>query len=483
MKKLNKTIIQNFYNSDDGKGVEDLFYFISKTLACLPKIYTKKYKTAESNSRFLNSGGKAFEKVLDELLFKLKDTRVFNKKFMGQIHPQGSKVAILAKFIGSFLNTNTVVKDVSPVESKMEAEVIRQIGLWFGYKSENVGGNIVSGGTTANLEALWIAREKAKLKNSNATYFVLATEMAHYSIAKSVDILGSNIKLVSLPIKDYSCDIEKSRELVKKISKRKKNVIMAVIGIAGETETGLIDDLNALSKIAKAQGAHFHVDAAYGGPFILSSIKEKFFGIEKADSIVIDPHKMLYVPYNAGMVLLKNKNDLALVDKVMKSKARYLLTNGKQLEIDLSNRNHGTSRIEGSLGSESVLAIWATLKLFGEKGISELLNYLLELTNFAYSRLVASDELRPLYKPDINTILIGIKEKGLLDDEYNKLIDEVQRIADLSGYYLSVNHCIEGEKSALRMVIMHPHTTQSDIEKCINFFEKAIQSYLKKRSL
>ena len=121
---------------------------------------------------------------------------------------------------------------------------------------------------------------------------------------------------------------------------------MAIVGLAGETETGMIDDLHGLADVAKKNGVYFHVDAAYGGPFILSRVGHLLQDINQADSITVDPHKLLYTPYQAGAILFKDKRNHMLIEKGMRQQARYLLRNEVRqghLDEDVI-RNFGMSR-------------------------------------------------------------------------------------------------------------------------------------------
>src|SRR5581483_10866062 len=138
-------------------------------------------------------------------------TRRFDQKFAGQIHPQGNIVGIIGQFIGTYMNTNSVVAEVSKAENSMEREVVEWLAETFGYNKTESSGNIVVGGTTANIAAMWVAREKllaegrreGKHLNGKGLY-VLSTELAHYSIKKACDMLG--LHLVEVPSRDFKTD-------------------------------------------------------------------------------------------------------------------------------------------------------------------------------------------------------------------------------------------------------------------------------------
>lgn len=481
-----------FVNPETAESSEDLARLASIAVMVLAGAYETQGDETQLDPELqqwlataLHSSNR-LEQVVAELLQKQFSNRRFDQLFMGQIHPQGNKVGILANMIGAFMNTNTVVQEVSPVENELEDEVLTQMAQWFGYDPDRFGGNIVSGGTTANLAAMWASREKAIARtHENIKLFVLGTEMAHYSVAKATDLLGPNVTFVPVELDGFKTSPESvlatGRQLLAEHGEDAR--IMSVIGLAGETETGDIDDLERLADVAEELGADFHVDAAYGGPYVLSRVSDRFRGIKRATSITIDPHKMLYVPYSAGAILFKDRRDLMLIEKNMRDHARYLLKNDVRFDGNGHNpnsiRNFGMSRVEGSMGSGGVLSTWSTLKLLGEEGVAELLNHTLDLTEFAHQRLQTSSMLRPIHQPEINTQLIGLREElQLTPEQYNLFLNRAQREADKQGFYVSYNEEVDHGRAALRMVIMHPHTSEADVTQVIEVIETLITSYL-----
>lgn len=482
---------QYFFNPENAESAADLIRMAAVALMAMAELYENKVAPADNEFKAAEGESDQTQKMLDvlkEVLQREATTRIFDEKFLGQIHPHGNKLAIIGQLIGAFMNTNTIVKEVSSAENAMEQEALARMAGWFGYDSQEFSGNIVSGGTAANLAALWVAREDAIRKNPNAKkFYVIGTEMNHYSIRKIVNILGSNVEFVQAKTDGFKTDPEDVQRIVYELSQDSKGAIMAIIGVAGETETGEVDDLNQLGTIAKENGVHFHVDAAYGGPFILSEAGPLFEGIEMADSITIDPHKMLYVPYEAGAVLFKDKRKHFLVDAVMGKYARYLLKDkelqqhqeGKgqaeqSAERFNSERNFGLSRAEGSLGSGGVIATWATLSLMSDEELATLLNHTIELTNLAYDLVSDSENLRAVNIPETNTLLIGLGEKYFHLDMsvYSSLITQMQTAAAERGFYISLNEHVDESKPALRLVVMNPHTSAEDIEELITILDQ-----------
>jgi len=453
------------------------------------------------------------EGVLGKIIYQEISTRRFDHDFMGQIHPQGNIVGITANIIASFMNTNTVVKEVSMAENQMEQDVLNWLAEMFNYDKADYSGNIVNGGTTANIAALWVARDKKILElmekgewNENKILYLLGSSTNHYSIDKACYLLGTNIKYIKVPAKNYKTDIEALAKTADRMQKKGKE-IFAVIGIAGETETGMIDDLEAIGKIAKSCRAHFHVDAAYGGPYILTRESKRFTGIKNADSITVDPHKMLYVPYSAAAVLFKSKHDHVVIERVMREMAGYLVnqekrynTDGNKMTAELyekmlkerdANRNFGFSRVEGSMGAHGVIATYATIILFGKEGIKTILEHTLDLTKHAYNVVSASSILKPLHQPETNTLLIGLNHSlGYGIAQNNSLVCIAKERLDLyHNKYISVDDSIitidtpsgKKGKAIFRLVPMHPYTTKDDVSSLISDLETEIKKVIGKR--
>ena len=428
------------------------------------------------------------ETTANEILRREAGTRRFDHRFMGQIHPQGSKIGILCNFIAAYMNTNTIVKDVSSSEHAMEHEVLDWCAKLFGYDPNNASGNVVSGGTTANIAAMWVAREKTikKLRQRNAysrgqDMVIVGSDMKHYSVTKAGHMLGDNMLVAttkSCHLKTNTDDVER----ILKICRDKHLNVAAIVGIAGETETGMIDDLNRLADLAEEYDTHFHVDAAYGGPFVLTDrAKNRFAGIERADSITIDPHKLLFTPYPNGIILFKNKNDHALIQ----NGARYLQHQGNNgLLGSKEERNFGLSaRVEGSMGTHGVLSAWGTIFGLGEERIRALLDHTIDLTQHALTTVSGSEfaeVLHPLHIPETNTLLLGINNSH----KYPNNIAEEKALAikdtlDRNGTYISVNESIDKGRPAIRTVYMHPYTEKGDVDDMLYNLKEEIKKEFK----
>ncbi|WP_394132822.1 pyridoxal-dependent aspartate 1-decarboxylase PanP [Shewanella maritima] len=269
-------------------------------------------------------------------------------------------------------------------------------------------GAFCSGGTVANITALWIARNQLLKADGDFKgvhiqglpqalrhygyddLAILVSERGHYSLGKTADLLGiGRNSIISIPTTaDNKVDVELMR--AKAAELQANNIkVMAIVGVAGTTETGNIDPLDQLAALAADLACHFHIDAAWGGASLLSQkYRHLLKGIELADSVTIDAHKQMYVPMGAGMVLFK-KPELA---QSIVHHAEYILRVG--------SKDLGSQTLEGSRPGMAML-VHACLQIIGLEGYEILINNSLEKARYfaniinrhSYFELITEPEL------------------------------------------------------------------------------------------
>ncbi|MDI4651022.1 MULTISPECIES: pyridoxal-dependent aspartate 1-decarboxylase PanP [Pseudoalteromonas] len=290
------------------------------------------------------------------------------------------------------LNQNLVKIETSKAFTPLERQVLGMMhhlaygeddsfySKWM-HSAKTSLGAFCSGGTVANITALWIARNR--LLKADGDYkgiaaqglisgmlhygykglAVLVSERGHYSLGKTVDLLGigrDNIVAIATG-ENNKVDVDAMRKKAHELEASGIKV-MALVGVAGTTETGSIDPLNEMADLSKELGCHFHVDAAWGGATLLSSnYRHLLSGIERADSITIDAHKQMYVPMGAGLVLFK---DPAATDAI-EHHAEYILRKG--------SKDLGSHTLEGSRPGMAML-VHACLRVIGRKGYEMLID-------------------------------------------------------------------------------------------------------------
>jgi len=269
-------------------------------------------------------------------------------------------------------------------------------------------GAFCSGGTVANITALWVARNKLLKADGNFSgisraglfsalqhygyqgLVILVSERGHYSLKKSADILGiGQDSVIAIPTDEYNkIDCQK---LAKKCQELKEHNIkvLSIVGIAGTTETGNIDPLNEMADIAEQYQCHFHVDAAWGGATLLSN-KHRYLlnGIERADSVTIDAHKQMYLPMGAGVVLFKDPSAVADIEH----HAEYILRKG--------SKDLGSHTLEGSRSGMAML-VYASLHIISRPGYEMLINQAIEKAEYFASIINIHEDFELITEPEL----------------------------------------------------------------------------------
>jgi aromatic-L-amino-acid decarboxylase len=413
---------------------------------------------------------------------EMKGARRFDHHSVAQLHPADNIPGIAGNFASTLMNNNTIVGDVSPVESRLEKEVIEWLRTDIaGYDPTTSSGALGAGGSLANLSAMYVAREdliRGRGWKGRTNAYVFTNEMAHYSIKKAADILAPNqqIKVVTVPFRSDSLVMDKDRlaEMVMQYKGRGK-AIMAIVGLAGETETGLVEDLDGIADIAKSNDIFFHVDGAYGAPFRLSRARPLFDGISEADSITCDPHKYLYTPYSAGAILFKDQQKHARIARLNVDGEEYLFKSAEERDAHSdkaeAHTHLGRMRIEGSMGGQAAASLMMTIRAMGSSGIGKLLDHTLDVTDEFHHAINATGTLKTLFDHDLNTLCV-IPNVGVdcYPEAMQSLMEPaIAELEDKTGIYITTTtlpiaqpNGIRKARKVFRIVPTHPHTTTDD---------------------
>jgi len=312
------------------------------------------------------------ESVLQEVQNRLLPycTHVGHPGYLGLITPSPNPVGVIADFICSAINQNVGTYSIGPSAVAMERRVVRWLTELCGY-GVKAGGNLTSGGMMANFIGLKLARDavtgdRAQYDGLRERGAVYASEERHVAVDKAVDCVGLGRNALRALPTDEKFQVRLDA-LEQAITKDKQEGIrpMCVVGVFGTTNTGAVDDIPQLRRMADREGMWLHVDAAYGGGMLLSHgwpMRDR--GLELADSITIDPHKWFYAPLDAGAVLVKQQERLTASFGIRPS---YLTD-----ELDHSNERyqyyvHG---FEQSRRFRS-LKVWMSFKRYGARAIGE----------------------------------------------------------------------------------------------------------------
>ena len=357
-----------------------------KNLPDTPAYSDQEYEKTEQDRMFEVSEGPA---TLDELLHFL-ETRVnrggFNSAsggYMGYIPGGGLYESALGDFMAAVTNVYAGIFHASPGAVRMENALIRWAGKLVGYES-NFGGNLTSGGSLANLIAISAARTTHGIKGKDLESAVIyTTRHTHHSNQKAIKICGMEecpIHYIDLD-ENYRLDAVQLEERIQEDRASGLRPFL-VVGNAGSTNLGAVDPLDEISRIASTYGLWFHIDGAYGGFFLITPYgQEKMKGIEKADSVVLDPHKGLFLPYGTGMVLVKDVRHL-------------LAANSFEAHYMQDSREHQEEYSPAELSPELSrhfrgLRMWLPLKLHGLEPFRNNLKEKILLARYFYWKIRA----------------------------------------------------------------------------------------------
>ncbi|ETR74445.1 MAG: glutamate decarboxylase [Candidatus Magnetoglobus multicellularis str. Araruama] len=412
------------------------------------------------------------------------------------------------------LNQNVVKLETSKVVSIWERQLIAKIHrLFFQKKSTfydfhiqnpaSTLGAFVEDGTLANLSAMWVARNKAFPKNNDFSgienegvaralqYYdksravILVSKMGHYSLRKAGGVLGiGNDNVIRIPINDhFQMDTEALKKQIDNL-KTQNAAIIAVIAIAGTTETGTIDPIHDIADICQEHGIHFHVDAAWGGPTLLSEkYSELLSGIERADSVIVDGHKQFYMPMTCGMVFF---NDPQAMDGIAYHSA-YVNRPGS---VDLGIRSIAGSRPATSL------VLGNALEIMGKKGYALLIDHGIELAKEFAQEIQNRSLFSLISQPQLNILTYRVfpepikkkwidatfEQKQALNETLNQINLRLQRLQRQAGNSFVSRTTIEKDGFklvVLRSVLMNPMTSMEIICEILDEQETIYNNHLK----
>lgn len=317
------------------------------------------------------------------------------------------------------LNQNLVKIETSKAFTPLERQVLGMMHhLVYGEKdgfykkwmhsANHSLGAFCSGGTIANITALWIARNRLLKPDADFKGIakeglframqhygyqglaIVVSERGHYSLGKAADVLGIGRDMVVSVKTDANnkVDTAEMRRVLADLAERNIKVL-AIVGVAGATETGNIDPLNELADLAEQQQCHFHVDAAWGGATLLSAkYRHLLAGIERADSVTIDAHKQMYVPMGAGMVVFKHPSTA----NVIEHHAEYILRKG--------SKDLGSQTLEGSRPGMAML-VHACLQVIGRQGYQILIDRSLEKARYFATLINHNIDFELITEPEL----------------------------------------------------------------------------------
>ncbi|MFC4721635.1 pyridoxal phosphate-dependent decarboxylase family protein [Geojedonia litorea] len=413
----------------------------------------------------VNGNKKSITEILDIYTAEVaqKGINAASGSHLGYIPGGGIYTSALADYIADVTNEYAGMYYASPGAVAMENELLNWLKSIFGFPESAIG-NLTSGGSIANLIALAAARDKYSVTAQRIPKSVIyVSNQVHHCINKALRIIG----LVEVIVRHVDLD-EASRinpdDLEQKVKSDLANGLFPflVIASAGTTDTGAIDPLEPIAKIAKAYNLWYHIDAAYGGFFVLTEEKRTLLkGMALADSLVVDPHKGLFLPYGIGAVLVKDKEAVYHSNHYRANYMQDTLNDDSPINpADVSPEL--TKHFRG-------FRMWLPLQLHGiEPFVACLREKLLLAAYFRAELLKLGFMLGP--EPDLTVSYFWYSTGNDQENEFNEhLMKEIHNDGEV---FLSSTK-ISG-KFVIRIAVLSFRTKLETIDRAIKMIDKAL---------
>ncbi|MEZ5066121.1 MAG: aminotransferase class V-fold PLP-dependent enzyme [bacterium] len=354
-------------------------------------------------------------------------------------------------FTGSWLGGATV--------ASLELTVLRWIAELVGYPPASPG-VLTSGGSMANLVGLACARDRAGRLDALTRGDVYVSRERHGSLDKAVALLGFAPESLRVIDVDGRCRlrVDALRDALR-ATRAAGRVPVAICANAGTTNTGAIDPLDEIADVAREHDVWLHVDGAYGGfAALVESVRPRLRGMERADSLALDPHKWLYAPIGVGCVFVRDAEALA----------RTFLAHGDYLqdlpmdEVNFMDRGPELSR------PARVLPVWCVIRAWGRAGLAAAIARDLELARLVAARLAADERLELVDDPQLSVVVFRHRLRpGESESDRTTRDRELMEATMRDGRCMLSTTLVDG-RSALRLVLLNPRTTRADLDTTLD---------------
>jgi glutamate/tyrosine decarboxylase-like PLP-dependent enzyme len=317
----------------------------------------------------------------------------------------------------------------------------------------SAGGCFVSGGSAGNLSALAVAREMGRQRlggSGPARLRVAVSDQAHASIGNALSLLAMDSLVV--PTVDHRLDGPALQAALRADDDPRS--VVGVAATAGTTNAGIVDHLASVADVAAAHQLWFHVDAAYGGAALLApSVRDRFQGVERADSFVVDPHKWLFAPFDCAALIYRLPQ---LARAVHTQDAGYLDALHTEAADEWNPSDyafHLTRRARG-------LALWFSLAVNGTDRYRDAVEAALQLARQTATRIEEISELQLIRPPELSVVLL--RRRGWGPEDYRRW--SAKLLSDQIGFVTPTKW--QGETVA-RLAFLHPHTTMEIVDEIL----------------
>nr|WP_321233266.1 aspartate aminotransferase family protein [uncultured Psychroserpens sp.] len=408
-----------------------------------------------------------FQEVFDFVVEKVipNSNIVSHPKSYAFVPGPSNYVSVMADTLATGFNIFSGGWAASPAAAELEIVTMNWLLKLFKFPTKKGGGIFTSGGSMANLTALVTARRQ-HCGDDFSKAIIYMSDQAHSSNIKAIRVLGfkkEQVRIIPTDI-EFKMAINKLKNAIAK-DRLEGLQPFCIIASAGTTNTGTVDPLNEISKICKTENLWFHIDGAYGGAAILSKKgKELLKGIEKADSLTIDPHKWLFQPYEMGCLLVRNHKWLS---KTFSEKPEYL----RDIEGNTSEINFYDHGIQLTRRFRA-LKFYMSMKTFGLNAFKNAVTYAIDLTDNVETHLRKSSNWEVISPATLAVINFRYNPIGYSFSEKNLdlLNQKISQKIVASREALLVTTVLQNQ-IVLRMCLINPRTSFNDVKDTLELCE------------
>ncbi len=385
-------------------------------------------------------------------------------------HPRyiGHQVAVpiplnaLMGLVSDFMNNGMGIYEMGTSATVIEKLVVDEISKALGYDQGKSGGFLTSGGTLANLTALLTARSSQNLTSHSNEQFILVSDQAHFCIDRAARTMGIPAKNV-IKVRsnsDFTMDLSDLEDNIMRVINNDGKIV-AVVACACSTSTGSYDDLDAIAGICERFDIWMHVDGAHGAAACFS---KKYAclcsGIERADSIVLDGHKMMLTPALATAVLFKQDNDSY---KAFQMEAAYLFESSENEWFNLTKRTYETTKYMMSI------KLYFILKYYGRQILDDFLTGAYDKARRFAQIINAHPNFETAHEPMSNIVCFRYRPNQ--DSNLSEINGQIRKqLLEQGDFYIVQTQL--GQEIYLRLTVMNPHTSVSDCEALLRRIEE-----------
>lgn len=408
--------------------------------------------------------GVPLEQVLARFESEVVEASTLNihPRFISNVMSGGSQVGVVAELLLAALNVNGGKWRVAPAHTEIEQRVVSWLGEFVGFPAD--GGLLVSGGSSANLHGLAAARAaRAPIDVGEVglaaapPMTVYASDAVHTAVDKSVDLLGlGRRQLRRVPTReDGTADVGAIAAAVEADRRAGRHPI-ALVGNAGTVNTGAVDDLGGLADLAEEQGLWFHVDGAYGAPAAATATAgHRFAGIERADSLALDPHKWLSVPFAAGCIMVRDRQRLRDAFRAVPA----YLRDGVEGQRDAMEHGFPLSR------PFRALKVWMTFLVYGADRLAAAIDDNIATMAHLAALVDGAPDLERLAPQVLSVVCFRYRPPGVDDPD---LLDALNRALvpalDADGRVFISGTLVDG-RECLRACTVNHRTDRRAVEE------------------